>query len=248
MKFSQLGRSFFRKMVQMCSNFATTCTIRGTRGAKLPVDATFSGRSMVEMLGVLAIIGVLSVGAIAGYSKAMMKYKLNKQREQITTLIYNAFELYNRPEFNAQNVSSSFTYLVPVMYKLGLIPANELYRNQGFEDAMGNLILLSWIREGNAYGDGYFRLTVEHDNNIIANSYVDFNSCQNILTVVQQMHSDLWKVTPQVGNGGSIYEYYGDKYCNTSKNLCLRDLTLTKIGDICADLDGKRSWINILWI
>lgn len=38
-----------------------------------------SGRSMVEMLGVLVIIGVLSVGAIAGYSKAMMKYKLNRQ-------------------------------------------------------------------------------------------------------------------------------------------------------------------------
>ena len=29
------------------------------------------GRSMIEMLGVLAIIGVLSVGGIAGYSKAM---------------------------------------------------------------------------------------------------------------------------------------------------------------------------------
>ena len=33
------------------------------------------GRSMVEMLGVLAIIGVLSVGAIAGYSSAMTKIK-----------------------------------------------------------------------------------------------------------------------------------------------------------------------------
>ena len=29
-----------------------------------------TGRSMVEMLGVLAIIGVLSVGGIAGYSKS----------------------------------------------------------------------------------------------------------------------------------------------------------------------------------
>ena len=45
------------------------------------------GRSMVEMLGVLAIIGVLSVGAIAGYSKAMMKYKLNKQTEQIGFIV-----------------------------------------------------------------------------------------------------------------------------------------------------------------
>ncbi len=36
------------------------------------------GRSMIEMLGVLAIIGVLSVGGVAGYSKAMMKWKINK--------------------------------------------------------------------------------------------------------------------------------------------------------------------------
>ena len=43
-----------------------------------------SGRSMIEMLGVLAIIGVLSVGGIAGYSKAMTKYRINKTIEQIT--------------------------------------------------------------------------------------------------------------------------------------------------------------------
>ena len=36
------------------------------------------GRSMIEMLGVLAIVGVLSVGGIAGYSKAMEKWKLDK--------------------------------------------------------------------------------------------------------------------------------------------------------------------------
>ena len=36
-----------------------------------------SGRSMIEMLGVLAIIGVLSVGGIAGYYKAMEKFKQN---------------------------------------------------------------------------------------------------------------------------------------------------------------------------
>ena len=36
------------------------------------------GRSMIEMLGVLAIIGVLSVGGIAGYTKAMEKIHVNK--------------------------------------------------------------------------------------------------------------------------------------------------------------------------
>ena len=37
-----------------------------------------SGRSMVEMLGVLAIIGVLSVGGIAGYTMAMNRYRANE--------------------------------------------------------------------------------------------------------------------------------------------------------------------------
>ena len=36
-----------------------------------------SGRTMVEMLGVLAIVGVLSIGGIAGYSYAITKNKTN---------------------------------------------------------------------------------------------------------------------------------------------------------------------------
>jgi len=44
---------------------------------------------MIEMLGVLAIIGVLSVGGIAGYSKAMNKYRINKAIEQITLIAGN---------------------------------------------------------------------------------------------------------------------------------------------------------------
>lgn len=47
------------------------------------------GRSMIEMLGVLAIIAVLSVGGIAGYSKAMTKFKINKTIEQITMIAHN---------------------------------------------------------------------------------------------------------------------------------------------------------------
>ncbi|MBQ8671336.1 MAG: hypothetical protein IJ525_02315 [Alphaproteobacteria bacterium] len=52
-------------------------------------DVPQSGRSMIEMLGVLAIIGVLSVGGIAGYSKAMQKYRINKTIEQITLISGN---------------------------------------------------------------------------------------------------------------------------------------------------------------
>ena len=43
-----------------------------------------SGRSMVEMLGVLAIIGVLSIGGIAGYSMAMNRYRANEALDMAT--------------------------------------------------------------------------------------------------------------------------------------------------------------------
>ena len=52
-----------------------------------------NGRSMVEMLGVLAIIGVLSVGGIAGYSKAMFKYKMSNTLDIISGVVANIVEL-----------------------------------------------------------------------------------------------------------------------------------------------------------
>lgn len=42
-----------------------------------------TGRSMIEMLGVLAIVGILSAGGIAGYSMAMQSYKTNALIEKI---------------------------------------------------------------------------------------------------------------------------------------------------------------------
>ena len=65
----------------------------------LKIKNNESGRSMIEMLGVLAIIGVLSVGGIAGYSKAMTKYRINKTIEQ-TTLIAGNIRAFWGPQKN----------------------------------------------------------------------------------------------------------------------------------------------------
>ena len=46
-----------------------------TRGSR---NGEEQGRSMVEMLGVLAVVGVLSVGGIAGYTYAMNKHYANE--------------------------------------------------------------------------------------------------------------------------------------------------------------------------
>lgn len=45
---------------------------------KKPEQTNDNGRSMVEMLGVLAVIGVLSIGGIAGYKYGMNRYQANQ--------------------------------------------------------------------------------------------------------------------------------------------------------------------------
>jgi len=41
------------------------------------------GRSMIEMIGVLAIVGILSVGSIGGYMLAMTKLRINRVQEGV---------------------------------------------------------------------------------------------------------------------------------------------------------------------
>ena len=49
-----------------------------------------NGRSMVEMLGVLAIIGVLSVAGISGYTIAMRKYRAGEIAQAISMMAVEA--------------------------------------------------------------------------------------------------------------------------------------------------------------
>ncbi|MBQ8661775.1 MAG: hypothetical protein IJ482_05575 [Alphaproteobacteria bacterium] len=70
-----------------------------------------SGRSMVEMLGVLAIIGVLSVGGISGYSKAMAKFKLTKAQDQLTMLLMNIRTAYaTSPSYAGLDAKAAVDY------------------------------------------------------------------------------------------------------------------------------------------
>ena len=71
---------------------------------------------MVEMLGVLAIIGVLSVGAIAGYQKAMFKMKLNRLISGVYHLVNNIDLILSH---NDHEISKN---LIEVAVKMNLIP------------------------------------------------------------------------------------------------------------------------------
>lgn len=71
-----------------------------------------SGRSMIEMLGVLAIIGVLSVGALAGYSKAMTKHRVNKTVDHVTQIVSSVRTLFGGHRTYAALGSSNNTKLI----------------------------------------------------------------------------------------------------------------------------------------
>lgn len=53
------------------------------------------GRSMIELLGVLAVIGVLSIGGIAAYSAAMNKFNITNLIENINTTTRTIKNLYS---------------------------------------------------------------------------------------------------------------------------------------------------------
>ena len=90
-----------------------------------------SGRSMIEMLGVLAIIGVLSVGGIAGYSKAMMKFKINKTIDQISQMAQNTRTLYARQR-NYGSLNGK------IAYKANLAPKEMFESGSGSGYSMTN--------------------------------------------------------------------------------------------------------------
>ena len=90
-----------------------------------------SGRSMVEMLGVLAIIGVLSVGGISGYSKAMAKYKLTKAQDQISMMLINI-----RTAFASSPSYDQLTNETAIL--LNIIPGDML--PDGIGDTNGSVI------------------------------------------------------------------------------------------------------------
>ena len=89
-----------------------------------------NGRSMIEMLGVLAIIGVLSVGGIAGYSKAMSKYRTNKMIDQATMLITNIRTMFAQQQSYAQLNNARAVNLALVPEEMIVNPGQDIPDDQ----------------------------------------------------------------------------------------------------------------------
>ncbi|MBP5698632.1 MAG: type II secretion system protein [Alphaproteobacteria bacterium] len=87
------------------------------------------GRSMIEMLGVLAIVGILSVGGISGFNKAMTKFKIAKLKEQMATITMNVVNIF-RDRYNYAELGTDPVTGAAMAVRLNLIP-REMVRDDG---------------------------------------------------------------------------------------------------------------------
>ena len=208
----------------------------------LPHGAREYGRSMIEMLGVLAIIGVLSVGGIAGYSKAMEKFKINKLISEYNQLIFGLLEHQNNfpvPE-TSQNINETILALnlVPSTWKIN----NEMY----MEDSYGNFMYAridystvfvrryAFVLDLNLGG-----VSLDANNNEISDNFPEKLCTEFFQNIVVPMHSVLEGGYVYKVNMDMKYRRYGDAFCGNGR-LCIRDMTVSDIKNECSSCDKKR--------
>jgi type II secretory pathway pseudopilin PulG len=195
---------------------------------------------MVEMLGVLAIIGVLSVGAIAGYSKAMMKYKLNKHAEQMNTLI-NAVA---RNVHSFDNIKQIGTSLAPYLIKMGEVPTEMIKQNQ--TNLIYDIFGQAWeVFIGDFDGKTIFLSSYSTDgsSSLTIKSADNLEICKNILITAKENSGNIYSVYTVSNHHTDDKEQallVGDSLC-TSRRKCLKNLTLNDIYEICTKHYGINS-------
>ncbi len=184
------------------------------------------GRSMIEMLGVLAIIAVLSVGGIAGYSKAMEKFKVNKAISEYSYLMQGLLENLK----DLQNVSKpnkSIYGLTSVVEAKNLVPKTwEKFDSCGYNDPYGNRINI-FSRNRALVIDIYLGGFQSVDGGRVSTSFSP-KFCSSLMqNMVQPLASVLYKAWFTNGN-----IYFGNDYCNENRS-CIRNISLNEINSVC---------------
>jgi len=199
---------------------------------------------MVEMLGVLAIIGVLSVGAIAGYSQAMFKYKLNKNIEQLSIFSMSVLEHYSGLEQGDDNTSA---FIAGVAEALNIVPDGMKVSYPYIVDIFGNRFR-PYIRNGSRRfvieyyfnESGYFNGESEFT--------INTSLCPYLLTDFVRPYSNILYYTFIFrGEGkpsGSIW--YGDKRCTNADRKCLNNMTRDDVYAMCHEcIENSTCSLNI---
>jgi len=184
------------------------------------------GRSMVEMLGVLAIIGVLSVGAIAGYSQAMGKYRANQMINDYNHLIMGFLE-----HKNDYIQLPRGTHILSYLQKQDLVPSDFKRIDDVSSSDIWNNRTEIWVGDDGIVLEIYFA-QIKKDANTEACNILMRDLFYPMRDSIER--AGLWRGNSAEGSAGAGYQnqFYGDKKC-TKDVICLKDLTAAKIQEKC---------------
>ena len=225
-------------------------------GDKYDVSA---GRSMIEMLGVLAIIGVLSVGGISGYSKAMEKYKINKILDEYSFMLAGLVEHADDLGRNSYRKESGYfgEGLVDWIEGLNLVPATWHRINDiAMSDSGGNVVQWYKASDNSLAVDFYLGGWQENEdkNN---SSWLDGKSstsfspklCVEIFeSLVQPLHHALYNAnTFNSKQSGKGVNFSGDSICGSTADKCLSAASLADFHQACQVCDATGVCAITLW-
>lgn len=183
------------------------------------------GRSMIEMLGVLAIIAVLSVGGIAGYSKAMEKFKVNRTLEHYNYLVLGMLDYVIETKNLAEQTNTGMTMIAEAA---GLIPATWKKENDfNLRDDMENIVQI-FANKTELSIDYVFKNSEKYS--------ITDKLCNDLFNNTLKPLSNSIKViyVTITANKINFATYYGNTTCGTTKSQkCLRNVSLSDIRDSC---------------
>ena len=241
-KNSQTGRSLLTECGADEPIFLSNMYKQNTRSKKYQSAVLQYGRSMVEMLGVLAIIGVLSVGAITGYSKAMMKYKLNRHLLTMNELVNTVAQYIGQISGNV--VDTDTIYYSETFYKAGFAPDDIILKNDSVNlyDSFYNKIWLFYYPDSKLSGMGYE----------LSNDSLGKKICINLVNIAKEHSSDLYylystQINVETNEGIANNRYDGDNYCNGIR--CIKNITISDIDNLCNSCtrEHRNCRVYLMW-
>ena len=199
------------------------------------------GRSMIEMLGVLAIIGILSVGGIAGYSKAMSKFKVNKAIGEYSYLIHGLLE--HLDEFKISETSTQLP-LIDIVKALELVPETyKKYDNSLLSDPYNNYLHI-FSSSKKVYISIQMGATAQNPDGSYSSAGFSTDFCVALFdNIAKPLHSALYEAHVYRTNTANL-RFYGDKYCSGDVK-CLSNTTLKDIYDTCKSCDKKNAACDV---
>ena len=196
-------------------------------------DANFFGRSMIEILGVLAIIGVLSVGGIAGYSKAMQKWKINKTVEGYSMLVYGMLE---HLEDLRKSTAAETNIDTETLLAINAIPKSWVNKNNNLSlnivDSYNNQARV-WLHKGYIIIDIYLSAPAANDKGGLVTENNSVALCRELFTnLFLPLHATAAETSVYVA-GKHGYSFFGDKYCAGAAERCMSNATPVQINEAC---------------